>query len=106
MTRIEWTIDNRAIWGEVWTDTAVASLEGRTIPITDGLERNTLGHATIVTAQIRDSQIWLTLDIEGEDALRALRSPVSAAVTTTDPHTLHELYGDPTLTIEPFRMRP
>lgn len=73
---------------------------GADVPITDGLNRNELGSAHVVEAQVRGDFIWLTLDVEGEKAMRAMRSPLAASVTTPNPNTLREFYGDPDLSID------
>lgn len=92
---IEFTIDNRPLWGEVWTPEAVATIPGSRIPVTDGLNRNVYGSATVTSAEIRDDKIWLTLDTDSDEVVQALQSPLAAAVTTINPHTLHELYAAP-----------
>ena len=96
--RIQWTINNDPVWGDVLTEDAVRDMVGATVPVTDGLPRRQLGEATIVDAQIRDDQVWLTMDVEGEDALLALRSPTAGSATIDG--ELRELYGDPQLSID------
>lgn len=95
--RVEWSFSNDPLWGEVLTEQAVAGMVGRTVDVTDGLPRRLLGQARIVDAQTRGSDVWLTMDVTGEDALRALRSPTSAIAHLDGQF---ELYGDPDLSID------